>query len=276
MKDMEPMARPPRTSIVLRKTQLLLAVAALASISSGVASRAWATSELPAPTPRPFALVELFTSEGCSSCPPADENLVRLTEEADTQQSRVFTLELHVDYWNMLGWEDPFSSVVHSDRQSAYGKKRGTRGVYTPQMLINGHAEVVGSRAAESRGAISAALNDKPSVGVAVRAEREKDGMRVSYRLGSHSAALDLNLAVADDAVETKVPRGENAKKVLKHRHVVRAFQTVHLPASSAASATTSVLLPWPANAEGGAFAVAYAVDPNTLQIVGADGRAVD
>ncbi len=292
---MEPMEGRPRTSRVLRKTQLFLAAASLAIVTPWLASRAWANPqsvaepvahaellaakpavELPAPSPRPFALVELFTSEGCSSCPPADENLARLTEEADAQQSRVFTLELHVDYWNMLGWEDPFSSVVHSDRQRAYGEKRGTRGVYTPQMLINGHAEVVGSRAAESRAAIAAALSDKPSVGVAVHAQREKEGLRVSYRLGSHAEPLDLNLALSDDAVKTKVLRGENASKVLDHRHVVRAFQTVHLPASSAPSATATVLLPWPADAEGRAFVTAYAVDTNTLRIIGADGRAVD
>jgi len=89
---MEPIARRRRTSILLRKNDVFLTAASLAIVSPWLASRAWATSELPAPTPRPFALVELFTSEGCSSCPPADENLARLTEEADAQGSRVFTL----------------------------------------------------------------------------------------------------------------------------------------------------------------------------------------
>jgi len=93
----------------------------------------------------PVAVVELFTSEGCSSCPPADRILSRLTAETQRDHRRIYTLSFHVDYWDRLGWRDPYSSSANSDRQRQYAELMKLQSVYTPQMIVNGRIEFVGS-----------------------------------------------------------------------------------------------------------------------------------
>jgi hypothetical protein len=219
----------------------------------------------------PSAVVELFTSEGCSSCPPADESLAQLSEEAQHEGKRVFTLELHVDYWNDLGWVDPFSDHMHSVRQGAYAGRMAANRVYTPQMVVNGDEELVGSNTSGARAAIARALRAPARAAVSVAARRVGDQIELSYRVEAASA-VDLQLALADDVVETRVTAGENANHVLRHRHVVRAFQTLHVAASAA-----GVWQPtWRAARPGGAvFVAAYATDPATLRVLGADARSV-
>lgn len=223
----------------------------------------------PAGTGVPVAVLELFTSEGCSSCPAADENLARLTEEADKVGPRVFTLELHVDYWNHLGWADPFSDARYSLRQGAYAKQLGAQGVYTPQLLVNGREELVGSDSARSRAAIARALQTPASAAVSFTARRHDAAIDVEYRV-SATQAVDLNVAFADDAAQTHVPRGENADRLLLHRHVVRAFRSVRV----GGAATGRVSVPWrTAGTSTPVFVAAFASDPGTLAVLGADAR---
>src|ERR1700758_1874902 len=102
----------------------------------------------------PVVIVELFTSEGCSSCPPADQLLKKLSEEQPIHGAQVVALEEHVDYWNHLGWRDPFSDVEFSRRQEQYSGVFRNDGVYTPQMIVDGQVEFTGSREGRAREAI--------------------------------------------------------------------------------------------------------------------------
>src|SRR5215831_17181987 len=107
----------------------------------------------------PFAVVELFTSEGCSSCPPADALLADLKSYANGTDKNIYVLSFHVDYWNRLGWRDPFSDAAYSARQTQYDQHFGSS-VYTPQMIVNGKQQFVGSEKKTASEAIAAALKD--------------------------------------------------------------------------------------------------------------------
>ena len=129
----------------------------------------------PGEAPRPV-IVELFTSEGCSSCPPADALLKKLSEQQPLQGIQIVALEEHVDYWNHLGWADPFSSDDFSQRQNAYAQIFGRDGVYTPQMVVDGQTEFVGSHSAAARDAIlKAAAQPKLDVALGFSASATPD-----------------------------------------------------------------------------------------------------
>ncbi|MEM7625402.1 MAG: DUF1223 domain-containing protein [Planctomycetota bacterium] len=180
----------------------------------------------------PFAVVELFTSEGCSSCPPAEVLLNRIDRNARDDNTRVFTLAFHVDYWNRLGWTDPFSDAAYSDRQRDYARALRQRSVYTPQMIVNGTDGFVGSSAPKARRAIGQALDTKPALGIGFVAQPIGDNRRLSidWRLDALPDNATLNLAITENALSTDVPRGENRGRTLEHDGVVRALltQTVH------------------------------------------------
>jgi hypothetical protein len=183
--------------------------------------------------PRTPVLVELFTSEGCSSCPPADALLQKLDQTQPVNGAELIVLSEHVDYWNNIGWKDPYSSHEYSERQSAYAARFGRGNVYTPQMVIDGHFELVGSN---ERRAIQAIENETKVAKVplslsAIRFEsNNKLSMHVeSDPLGSsveaHSASLLV--AIADDSDESQVSSGENAGRTLKHVAVLRSLIAV-------------------------------------------------
>jgi hypothetical protein len=162
-------------------------------------------------------LAELFTSEGCSSCPPAD----RLLEQLDLRQpvagARIIVLSEHVDYWNQLGWRDPFSSPVFSRRQEQYARVLGSE-VATPQMVVDGRTAVLGNDPAAVQQAIArAAARPKVPVRLAVSGS----GVRISIPPLAKGRA-DVWVAVADDSDASSVDRGENAGRSLTHVAVVR------------------------------------------------------
>jgi hypothetical protein len=224
----------------------------------------------------PVALIELFTSEGCSSCPAADETLARLTERAEQNGQRLIALELHVDYWNYLGWVDPFSDSVHAQRQSAYAKHFGETGMYTPQLVVGGREQLVGSDESGALAAIERAYDRAPSAAVTVNARRDGDDLLVDYAVTA-STAVQLQLALAQDRAETHVTRGENARQLLRHRHVVRAFETVRLPASGAGQwRVAKSRLQQPGVAKPVWFLAAYATDPSTLAVLGATSTKLE
>lgn len=170
-----------------------------------------------------FAIVELFTSEGCSSCPAADNIISKLS---DKHISNVFILAYHVDYWNRLGWKDAFSDAGFSARQRNYAKVFKSASVYTPQVIVNGKTEFTGSN--ESRLNRELEINLKKS-GSVVRIT----STRMSQKLTVHADIPDadsntlLTIALVQPEATTNVSAGENVGKVLHHTNIVRSLTTV-------------------------------------------------
>ena len=182
------------------------------------------------PPTRPVgvAVVELFTSQGCSSYPPAEKLLAELFRTAQRDHRPIFTLAFHVDYWNRLGWADTFSDAAFSRRQEQYAKSFRRDGLYTPQMVVNGDKQFVGSDRGEAERAIAAALATKSAVAVAV--DIRKTG-REGYSVRATAAGADskdvVNIAVVEQGLSTDVKAGENGGRRLSEPSVVRWFKTV-------------------------------------------------
>jgi hypothetical protein len=168
-----------------------------------------------------FAVLELYTSEGCSSCPPADDVLRELAKD-----SNVMALSFHVTYWNRLGWTDSFSQKSFDERQYAYGEKFSANGVYTPQTVINGSVEMVGSKRTQVAQAVKKALETLSKVQISLKTAIKDGDIEVKYSLtGEIPKDAVLQFALVESAFATKVKRGENEGRVLKHDNVVRDFE---------------------------------------------------
>ncbi|MDN3582638.1 DUF1223 domain-containing protein [Mucilaginibacter flavus] len=185
-----------------------------------------------------FALLELFTSEGCSSCPPADELLARIQKE--TTDKPVYILAYHVDYWNRLGWKDVFSNHDFTNRQIAYNRFLNVS-IYTPQVVINGKAECVGSDESALRDAIAQGLASAPAANVTLQAQQQGDKLAVNYKLTGTSASNQLLIAVVQKQAISKIGAGENSGRTLTHAQIVRELHTVALTSDHG---TTTVKLP--------------------------------
>lgn len=171
-------------------------------------------------------LVELFTSEGCSSCPPADANLKRLKLLAEEKGYPIYTLSYHVDYWDRLGWKDPFSSDKATQRQRAYARAFGQNRVYTPQFVVNGTWEFVGSNRPHTRTAIQAALKTQTATELSVSASvANESGIEVRVDSNAVTEGDLMIIGLVQKAAESHVERGENADRHLEHVHVVRDFR---------------------------------------------------
>ena len=196
--------------------------------------RAARTLSTPPPTEegvRTPVLVELFTSEGCSSCPPADALLQRLDQSQPVSTAELIVLSEHVDYWNGIGWRDPYSSHEYSERQSAYAARFGSGGIYTPQMVVDGRFEFVGSDERRASQAIKEAAK-APKAQVHIRLGSSDEAAIVHVEAGplpSTSSRLSAGvfLALADDTDESRVSRGENAGRTLQHVAVVRSLTRI-------------------------------------------------
>ena len=177
---------------------------------------------LQAAQPAPV-LVELFTSEGCSSCPPADLLLQRLERGQLVEGATVIAMSEHVDYWNHLGWSDPFSSAQMTARQQQYAARFRGDGAYTPQMVVDGAEEFVGSDATRARRAIALSAA-RPKLDVT--AELASPGVLHVTAAGSASGA-EVFVAVVYDPEPSQVARGENSGRRLVHFSVVKALKRV-------------------------------------------------
>jgi hypothetical protein len=170
-------------------------------------------------------LVELFTSEGCSTCPPADKLLTELDENQPVNGARVIALSEHVDYWNRLGWKDPFSSAQFTERQTDYSRTLRVEDIYTPQMIVDGRTEFVGNQRAAALEAIAkAAQSPKASVEVAVKTSAP-NSITLSIQVGdvpevSRGDRADVILAITESGLMSNVARGENAGRRLTHSAV--------------------------------------------------------
>src|SRR4051794_22342276 len=173
-----------------------------------------ATAIAPTPTPSPI-LIDLFTSEGCSSCPPA----ARLLAQMDSQ---AIILSEHVDYWDRLGWRDPYSSHANTLRQEMYARLFGTEGPYTPQMVIDGAAEFVGNDAQRAAKELeSARAREK----LPIQLSRTTAGLQVNIAASPKSG--DIWLALADESGDQQVRAGENQGRTLHHVAILRSLTKI-------------------------------------------------
>ncbi len=251
---------------------LLLVVFACTFALAAVPPAEPAPGPTPATTPpsAPVVVVELFTSEGCSSCPPADDLLAELAkqqaegkrdeggrEKGDRKDgksevpdagTRIIFLTFHVDYWDRLGWPDRFASAQATERQRVYGaalkeRKADSGGVYTPQMVVNGSAGFVGSDAKRARAEIAAAAKGVMPVGVTldVEAPPERGPFTLTVTLKDAPKGCVVLGALVEDGLSTEVKRGENAGRKLAHDRVVRVFKVQKPDAKGVASIALDV-----------------------------------
>lgn len=176
----------------------------------------------------PVAIVELFTSEGCSSCPPADALLRQIHLKQAPSGQLIVGISEHVTYWNGLGWKDPHSSPAFTDRQSTYASRLSPEGSYTPQMVLNGRDQFVGS----DGGALERALRDdtkRTHFDLRILSSTlSADGVDAKFSFSGHtSRALDVVAVLTDDADRSNVLRGENSGRLLAHVSVARSLTRV-------------------------------------------------
>ena len=178
-----------------------------------------------------MVMAELFTSEGCSSCPPADDVLTRFINNQPVPGVIVVGLGEHVDYWDRLGWRDPFSSASLTSRQSQYGANVFRTGsIYTPQMVVDGRFEGVGSEFGAIRKAIVEAAK-APKATITLSARRKGNDVIVDLHLDAANVVrkepADVTVAITEDRLVTEVRRGENRGRTLRHTAVVRSLMTI-------------------------------------------------
>lgn len=238
--------------------RLALALLALGACRSGSASLPEARADEPASSAKGVAVVELFTSEGCSSCPPADDLLAELARTSDRP---VYALAFHVDYWDDLGWPDRFASHESTMRQRAYARAFGTGGVYTPQMIVGGTEQFTGSDRGRAASSVARALSHPAEVQLVVRPRASgPDSVTVDFEAPGAPSGAVLNVAVVERSVSTSVRAGENAGKTLQHANVVRAFLTTPFRAPAG-----SVVLHLPPSVpHEGAELIAYVQQPSS------------
>lgn len=179
-------------------------------------------------TPRKAVVVELFTSEGCSSCPPADELLGRLRQDLSAKNIQVIPLGFHVDYWNSLGWKDRFSSAEFTQRQEQYTRALKVDGPYTPEMVVDGEVEFVGNDAGRAQSTIrqQAGLLAEALVTIAPTGS---DQLKIQVKGPATPDAGNalVMLAITEDNLTTQVGSGENGGRTLHHAAVVRELRQV-------------------------------------------------
>ena len=225
-------------------------------------------------------LVELFTSEGCSSCPPADILLAVLERLQPVPNAQIITLSEHVDYWNYLGWKDPYSSAQFSNRQGGYSRTLRQAPVLTPQMIVDGREVFVGSDGPRAQKAVARAA-EAPKANIRITRPREDAGspdktvpltITVEGLPDATHGRVDVMLAIREHNLRNSVRRGENAGKQLKHQSVVRHLSrvgTIHPQKEQVPSIEASVELnpEWDRNH---LQAVVFLQERKTRRIMGA------
>jgi hypothetical protein len=219
-------------------------------------------------------LVELFTSEGCSSCPPADTLLTRLAAEKTVGNAAIVALAFHVDYWDRLGWKDRFSSAAFTERQNRYAGAWKSDRVYTPQAVVDGRLEFVGTDVKRALAALDDA-SARPHAAVALAFASDDAPatrtLRIAVDPPSGAAfTADVLLAVAEDGLASEVTAGENARKRLEHTGVVRSLTRIGRVTKGAPVRLESIKVPLDAAwASGRLRAVVIVQDEKTREIHG-------
>ena len=174
-----------------------------------------------------FAIVELFTSEGCSSCPPADELLAKLQRE--TGNKNIYLLAYHVDYWDRLGWKDQFSSNEFTKRQQKYMDWLNLYVMYTPQFIINGTTEFAGYNETALYKKVSDALDTKTTANLDLTAKTTKDSLEIHYTTNLLQKDTNLFVVIIQKQAISKVFRGENQGATLRHVQIVKQLNSFQL-----------------------------------------------
>ncbi len=222
--------------------------------------------------PERVAVLELFTSEGCSSCPPADDLLRQVDGRQTAAGQLIVGISEHVTYWNSLGWRDPFSADQFTARQSAYSNRFSLQGVYTPQMVLNGRQEFVGSNSAALEQALREDAAQQHADLRIVSVTQAGDGVTVRFALkaAAQTRPLEIQAVLTDDRDRSSVLRGENSGRSLVHVSVAREMALV-ARASGNTEQTVHLALPPNFRAGGGGHhLVLFAQQPRQGEIVGA------
>jgi len=173
-----------------------------------------------------LVILELFTSQGCSSCPPADK---LLAEYALSGNIHIIPISFHVDYWNRLGWTDPFSNHLFSERQQWYSNHLPKGSVYTPQLIINGRGEAVGSDRNLIRQLVQKELSISSEEAISINEiSIEKESLAFHYVINHLQKEEVLNIALIKKQVTTHIGAGENKGSILTNHNIVMAFKTIH------------------------------------------------
>lgn len=212
----------------------------ITAVLGAIAAITSAFISVKAPSDKGFAVVELFTSEGCSSCPPADALIAKVHKE--TSDKPIYILAYHVDYWNRLGWKDAFSDAAWSARQQQYARWLKSSEIYTPQAVVNGSKEFVGSEENTLRNTIKTDLAEPAKTELALTALKAAENkVTVKYEAKGATANAVLMVALVERNATTKVMKGENAGRTLSHVQIVRELQNIKLNQNSG---TVSLAVP--------------------------------
>jgi hypothetical protein len=267
-----PIALTVRRFSAASLTLALLALFLLAPSMAADAEAAARPEQAPAATSA--VLVELFTSEGCSTCPPADWLLADLDEKQPVEGAQIIALGEHVDYWNRLGWKDPFSSAEFSKRQLDYMQALKLKDVYTPQMIVDGRIEFVGSKVSKAYEMIAkAAHSPKAAVSLAAKLSAAKS-LTLTVRVEnlpevSAGDTADLFLAITESHLLSDVTKGENSGRKLTHAAVTRKLVRIGSVSGKAFSAQKTLELDSAWN-RSNLKAVAFVQERASRQVLGA------
>lgn len=263
---------------ILLPLMLLIALSALAFQSAGVTPPDNAAAQTNPNETKPGILVELFTSEGCSSCPPADELLRKLDSQATQGDRQIVVLGEHVDYWDRTGWRDRFSSHEYTDRQEEYARRFHTSGPYTPQIVVDGERELVGNDARLLQTTLRE-LSAQAKANLRITAEiLNHDELRVKLDTGplpGSAKHADLYVAVADNSDETQVGGGENSGRRLRHVAVLRSLQRVAKVEQQGAQQEFRIRLP-KSDRTGNMRLIAFLQESNNGAVLGATMKSLD
>jgi len=193
-----------------------------------------------------FVVLELFTSEGCSSCPAADELLAQVQRQAGDKP--VYVLVYHVDYWDRLGWKDVFSSPDYSKRQYQYAGKLRAQ-VYTPQVVVNGKTEFVGSNRQALNYALASGLSGSPASSLQLSGILQNGKLELNYQITGKAEEDELQIAIVQKSAVHQIKRGENEGRTLTHAQIVRSLQI--FPLQQSTTGKISVNLPKEYNTSG-------------------------
>jgi len=217
----------------------------------------------------PFAVIDLFTSEGCSSCPPADKLLRKIVTEAEENGQNIYGLGFHVSYWNQLGWRDRFSDKAFTERQKKYANILPETQVYTPQMIVNGTQVFVGTNQKEAEKSIQDALSQKAAASIQLYGDLEtaSDLLQLKYDVQGAEAGNTLHVALVEKNLANYVSSGENKGHMLYHDNVVRSFKSITVNGNGFGEVDLS--LPENIQLENVAV-IAYLQDVNSMKVLGA------